>query len=168
MSSRTAPTILRHTDTDTDDETRYVDSIPPSADDAAYRAATPVQVARAQAEASMPSAQDVAARALPAVLRQTAGEGALRVGGFDLSLSGLTAGQSDALRSRAAMLGMSEGASARVSGQIAGDALPADIAKPGGYRLTIATDGARVEAFDAAGLYYAVEMLLSFAPAGAV
>ncbi|KND59025.1 Beta-hexosaminidase [Candidatus Paraburkholderia schumanniana] len=160
------PAILAHNDTD--DETRYVDRIPPVKDDAAAFAATPAQVHRASAEAALPTAQQVAAvaaRALPAVLRETAGEGAVQVGGIDLSLAGLSASQVAALVARAAALGLS-GPSVRVSGRIAAGALPADIAKSGGYRLTIATDGVSIDAFDAAGLFYGVQTLLSLAPAG--
>jgi hexosaminidase len=157
------PAILKHNDTD--DETRYVDRLPPGADDAAAFAATPAQVQRARAEAALPSAQQVAARALPSVLRSTAGEGAAPVGGVDLSLSGLTSSQVAALSSRAATLGLN-GAAVRVNGQIVGGALPADIARSGGYRLTIAQGGVRVDAFDAAGLFYGVQTLLSLTPAG--
>ncbi len=158
-----APAILKHNDTD--DETRYVDRIPPIADDAAAFAATPAQVQRARAEAALPSAQQTAARAVPAVLRSTAGEGAAQVGGIDLSASGLTSSQVAALTSRAATLGLT-GAAVRVSGQIAGGALPADIARAGGYRLTIAQDGVKIDAFDAGGLFYGVQTLLSLTPAG--
>ncbi|WP_232477659.1 family 20 glycosylhydrolase [Caballeronia calidae] len=157
------PAILKHNDTD--DETRYVDRIPPSADDAAAFAATPAQVQRARAEAALPSAQQTAARALPAALRSAPGEGAAQVGGIDLSVSGLTASQAAALKSRAATLGLN-GAAVRVSGQIVGGALPTDIARSGGYRLTIAPAGVNVDAFDASGLFYGVETLLSLAPAG--
>ncbi|SAL61764.1 beta-N-acetylhexosaminidase [Caballeronia peredens] len=157
------PAILRHNDTD--DETRYVDRIPSIKDDVAAFAATPAQAQRARAEAALPSAQQTAARALPAVLRETAGEGAAQVGGIDLSLAGLSASQVAALRSRAATLGLN-GPAVRVSGQIVGAALPGDIAKSGGYRLTIATSGVSIDAFDAAGLYYGVQTLLSLTPAG--
>jgi hexosaminidase len=155
--------ILKHNDTD--DETRYVDAIPPSADNAAAFNATPAQLARVRAEASLPSAQQSAARALPAVLRETAGEGALNVGALDLSMLALSDAQRAALKTRAASLGLG-GVSARVSGQLVGAALPADIAITGGYRLTIASSGANIEAFDAAGLYYGVQTLLSLTPAG--
>lgn len=156
------PAILAHNDTD--DETRYVDHIPPVKDDAAAFAATPAQAQRARAEAALPTAQQVAARALPAVLRETAGEGAVQVGGIDLSLAGLSASQVAAFVSRAAALGLS-GPSVRVSGRIAAGAMPADIAKSGGYRLTIATDGVSIDAFNAAGLFYGVPaMTLEDAP----
>ncbi|WP_244158662.1 family 20 glycosylhydrolase [Caballeronia fortuita] len=157
------PEILEHNDTD--DETRYVDRIPPGADNAAAFAATPAQVQRARAEAALPSAQQTAARALPAVLRSAPGDGAAQVGGIDLSVSGLTSSQVAALASRAAALGLT-GAAVRVSGQIAGGALPGDIARSGGYRLTIARGGVNIDAFDAAGLFYGVETLLSLTPAG--
>ncbi|WP_321791114.1 family 20 glycosylhydrolase [Caballeronia sp. J97] len=157
------PAILEHNDTD--DETRYVDRIPPSADNAAAFSATPAQVQRARAEAALPSAQQTAARALPAVLRSARGEGAAQIGGIDLALSGLTSSQAAALASRAAALGLT-GAATRVSGQIAGGALPADIARSGGYRLTIAQGGVNIEAFDSAGLFYGVQTLLSLTPAG--
>jgi len=157
------PAILKHNDTD--DETQYVDRIPPSADDAAGLAATPAQVQRARAEAAPPSAQQSAARAVPSVLRETAGEGAAQVGGIDLSVSGLTSSQTAALKSRVTTLGLN-GAAVRVNGQIVGGALPADIARSGGYRLTIAPGGVNVDAFDAAGLFYGVQTLLSLTPAG--
>ncbi len=82
-------TVLKHNDTD--DETQYVDAIPPSVDDAAAFAATTAQVFCARAEASLPSAQQTAARALPAVLRETQGEGAAQGAGIDVSLLGLSA-----------------------------------------------------------------------------
>ncbi|BBP96214.1 chitobiase [Burkholderia sp. SFA1] len=157
------PAILKHNDTD--DETRYVDRIPPSADDAAAFAATPAQVQRAWVEAALPSAQQVAARALPAVLRSTPNEGVAQIGGIELSMSGLTSPQRAALEARAATLGLT-GAALRVNGQIAGGSLPADIARAGGYRLTIAQGGANIDAFDAAGLFYGVQTLLSLTPAG--
>ncbi|BAN23128.1 family 20 glycosylhydrolase [Caballeronia insecticola] len=157
------PAILKHNDTD--DETRYVDRIPPIKDDATTLAATPAQVQRARAEAALPTAQQTAARAVPAVLRETAGEGAVQIGGIDLSLAGLSASQVTALRSRATTLGLN-GPAARVSGQIVGAALPGDTAKSGGYRLTIASGGVNIDAFDAAGLYYGAQTLLSLTPAG--
>ncbi|KXU86651.1 beta-N-acetylhexosaminidase [Caballeronia megalochromosomata] len=157
------PAILTHNDTD--DETRYVDKIPPSADNATAFSATPAQVQRARAEAALPSAQQTAARALPAVLRSAPGQGVAQIGGIELSLSGLTSSQTAALSSRAATLGLS-GAAVRVNGQIVGGALPSDIARSGGYRLTIAQGGVNIDAFDAAGLFYGVETLLSLTPAG--
>ncbi|WP_061169890.1 family 20 glycosylhydrolase [Caballeronia hypogeia] len=163
VDGNATPAILAHNDTD--DETRYVDRIPPVADDAAAFAATPAQVQRAKAEAALPSTQQSAARALPAVLRATAGEGATQVGGIDLSLAGLSSSQVAALNARANTLGLS-GPGVRVSGQIVGGALPVDIARSGGYRLTIAQGGVSIDAFDAAGLYYGVQTLLSLTPAG--
>ncbi|KND54494.1 Beta-hexosaminidase [Candidatus Paraburkholderia kirkii] len=80
-------------------------------------------------------------------------------------MSGLSASQAAALGSRAAALGL-DGAAAPVNGRIVGGALPADIAKGGGYRLTIAPGGVSIEAFDAAGLFYGVQTLLSLTPAG--
>jgi hexosaminidase len=157
------PAILTHNDTD--DETRYVDKIPPSADNATAFSATPAQVQRERAEAALPSAQQTAGRALPAVLRSAPGQGAAQIGGIDLSLSGLTSSQTAALSSRAATLSLS-GAAVRVNGQIVGSALPSDIARSGGYRLTIAQGGVNIDAFDAAGLFYGVQTLLSLTPAG--
>ncbi len=128
------PAILKHNDTD--DETQYVEAIPPISDDAAALAAPPAQIMRARAEAALPSAQQSAARALPAVLRAAQGEGAVQIGGIDLSLSGLTSSQTFALTSRAAVLGLN-GSGLPVSGRVVGAALPADIAISGGYRLTL-------------------------------
>lgn len=156
-------TVLKHNDTD--DETRYVDALPPSSDDAAAFAATPAQIQRARAEAALPSPQQTASRALPAVLRQQAGEGALSVGGIDPALPDLSATQVAALKTRATALGLSGGA-ARVTGRIVGSALPSDIATSGGYRLNIASNGVSIDAFDPAGLYYGVQTLLSLTPAG--
>nr|WP_306806003.1 family 20 glycosylhydrolase [Caballeronia sp. BR00000012568055] len=153
--------VLRHNDTD--DETQYVNAIPPSQDDAAAFAASPAQVLRARAEAAMPSAQQTAARALPSVLRETQGEGTAHVGGIELSLSGLSASQKAALQTRVAALGLGN-AGLHVSGQVVGGALPADIAMSGGYRLTITANGASIDAFDNAGLYYGVQTLLSLTP----
>jgi hexosaminidase len=158
-----SPVVLRHNDTD--DETQYVDALPPSEDNAAAFAATPVQVMRARAEAALPSAQQTAARAFPAVLRETQGTGTAHVGGIDLSMAGLSSSQTAALLAHASSMNLS-GSGLHVSGQIVGGALPADIATSGGYRLTIASNGATVDAFDAAGLYYAVQTLLSLTPAG--
>lgn len=155
--------VLRNNDTD--DESRYVEHLPPVADDAAAFAATPAQVLRARAEAVLPDARQVAARALPSVLREAAGQGVVQVGAVELNLPGLTAAQTVALATRAATLGLS-GPAMRVNGAIAAGTLPADIARHGGYRLSIAPGGVSIEAFDAAGLYYGTQTLLSLTPAG--
>ncbi|WP_408734308.1 family 20 glycosylhydrolase [Paraburkholderia bannensis] len=149
----------------TDDETQYVESLPPAADSAADFLQTPAQIQRGRAEAAAPSAQQVAARAVPAVLREQTGDGDLSVAGVALVLPGLQAGQLASLQARASTLGLT-GAQTTVTGRIAPATLPADVAVSGGYRLTITRDGVTVEGYDAAGVYYGVQTLFSLTPAG--
>lgn len=169
------PVMLRYDDTD--DETRYVDSLPANLSlpgEATNNTLTAAQKFRRQAEQGKPlAARLIAARALPAVKRQHLRErlgsrdGSIDVQlrGVELSLPDLPPASLAALRERAARLGL-EGAGVRVAGTLAPQALPADIAVPGGYRLQIAPDGVAIEAYDAAGLYYGVQTLFSLAPAG--
>lgn len=57
----TGSAVLRNNDTD--DETRYVDRLPAVADNVSAFVTTPTQVLRARAEAALPDARQVAARA---------------------------------------------------------------------------------------------------------
>ncbi|CAG9239928.1 N,N'-diacetylchitobiase [Paraburkholderia tropica] len=149
----------------TDDETQYVEGLPPNADSAADFEQTPAQILRARAEAAAPSAQQVAARAVPAVLREQAGDGDLSVGGVALAAPDLQAGQLAALQARASALGLT-GTPVAVTGRIAPTALPSDVAVSGGYRLTIARGGVTIDGYDAAGVYYGVQTLFALTPAG--
>ncbi|TCW82278.1 beta-N-acetylhexosaminidase [Burkholderia sp. SRS-46] len=146
-----APAVLRYNDTD--DELRYVESLPADAQSNSPGNAPPV------------AARPDASRALPSVKRQRALDGALELRGVDLALPELPAAQVAALRERAGTLGL-DGARVPVWGVIAPRRLPADIATPGGYRLAIGPRGAFIEGYDRAGLYYGVQTLFSLAPAG--
>lgn len=110
-------------------------------------------------------AAQVAGRALPTVLRQQTGSGQLAVQGLSLELAGVPDASVDALRQRAAQIGL-RGNGVRVQGRVVGAALPADIATAGGYRLRVGEGGVQVEGFDAAGVFYGVQTLLSLVPAG--
>lgn len=145
------PAVLKYNDTD--DETRYVDSLPPDAQ------------SNSPGNAPTVAAQPVANRALPSVKRARALQGALDLHGVDLRLQELSSAQVEALRERAHTLGLDD-ANARVAGVVAPQRLPADIAVPGGYRLTIGPRGAFVEGYDAAGEYYGVQTLYSLVPEG--
>lgn len=159
-----APAVLAQNDTD--DETQYVTALPPGPDDPSAFKATPAQVLRASAEAQPPMPAQIAARPIPAVLREQAGEGDAQIQGVALSLPALGAGELAALQARAATLGLAGGSATPVSGRVAPDALPTDIAISGGYRLTISRDGVNIDAFDTTGLYYGVQTLFSLTPAG--
>ncbi|HDR9188491.1 beta-N-acetylhexosaminidase [Burkholderia vietnamiensis] len=145
------PTVLRYNDTD--DELRYVESLPADAQNSSTGNAPPV------------AARPDASRALPSVKREQRLPGALELRGVELVLPELPDAQVAALRERAATLGL-DGARARVRGVVAPRRLPADIATPGGYRLAIGPRGVLVEGYDRAGLYYGVQTLFSLAPAG--
>ncbi|KVR74025.1 beta-N-acetylhexosaminidase [Burkholderia vietnamiensis] len=147
-----APTaVLRYNDTD--DELRYVESLPADAQNSSTGNAPPV------------AARPDASRALPSVKREQRLPGALELRGVELVLPELPDAQVAALCERAATLGL-DGARARVRGVVAPRRLPADIATPGGYRLAIGPRGVLVEGYDRAGLYYGVQTLFSLAPAG--
>jgi hexosaminidase len=156
--------VLKHNDTD--DETRYVDSLP---DGQPTIPVTPAQTVRQRVERGEPlPAQQVAARALPSVLREHAGDGEVDVRGVHLSLADLPdlpPASIAALRERAATLGLAK-SGLRITGVLAPRSLPADIAMSGGYRLRIGRTGAQVDGYDTAGLYYGVQTLLSLTPAG--
>ncbi|RQP36450.1 family 20 glycosylhydrolase [Burkholderia ubonensis] len=145
------PAVLRYDDTD--DELRYVESLPADAQNNSPGNAPPV------------AARPDASRALPSVKRQRTLGGTLELRGVDLALPELPSAQVAALRERAGTLGL-DGARVPVWGIVAPRRLPADIATPGGYRLAIGPRGAFIEAYDRAGLYYGVQTLFSLAPAG--
>ncbi|KVW43202.1 family 20 glycosylhydrolase [Burkholderia ubonensis] len=145
------PAVLRYNDTD--DELRYVESLPADAQNNSPGNAPPV------------AARPDAGRALPSVKRQRMLGGTLELRGIDLALPELPSAQVAALRERAGTLGL-DGARVPVWGVVAPRRLPADIATPGGYRLAIGPRGAFIEAYDRAGLYYGVQTLFSLAPAG--
>ncbi|WP_323122959.1 family 20 glycosylhydrolase [Burkholderia alba] len=145
------PAVLKYDDTD--DELRYVEKLPPDAQSNSTGTAPPAV------------AQPVAARALPAVKRQRIGDATLDVRGVELSLPDLSTAHVAALRDRADTLGL-YGSGVPVRGGVAPRRLPADIAVPGGYRLTIARRGVTIEGYDPAGLYYGVQTLFSLTPAG--
>ncbi|OJA95275.1 family 20 glycosylhydrolase [Burkholderia ubonensis] len=145
------PAVLRYNDTD--DELRYVESLPADAQNNSPGNAPPV------------AARPDAGRALPSVKRQRMLGGTLELRGIDLALPELPSAQVAALRERAGTLGL-DGARAPVWGVVAPRRLPADIATPGGYRLAIGPRGAFIEGYDRAGLYYGVQTLFSLAPAG--
>ena len=156
-----SPAVLKRDDTD--DETRYVDPLP---NDKTNVPMTPAQIFRQQVERGEPlPAQQLAARALPSVIRQQAGDGEVDLRGVELSLPDLPPASVAALRERANMLGLAK-QGLRITGMLAPRALPADIAVPGGYRLRIGGTGAAIDGYDAAGLYYGVQTLLSLTPAG--
>lgn len=163
-----APAVLKHNDTD--DETRYVESLPADSGKVPPNAGevteTPAQRLRVQAERGTPSpVAEVAARALPAVRRTQLSQGEIDLRGVELALPDLVPVHLAALRERASTLGLgSDGV--QVSGALAPQALPADIAVPGGYRLKIERSGVTIEGYDAAGLYYGVQTLFSLTPAG--
>ncbi|WP_175994332.1 family 20 glycosylhydrolase [Burkholderia vietnamiensis] len=145
------PAVLRYNDTE--DELRYVESLPADAQNSSTGNAPPV------------AARPDASRALPSVKREQRLPGALELRGVELVLPELPDAQVAALCERAATLGL-DGARARVRGVVAPRRLPADIATPGGYRLAIGPRGVLVEGYDRAGLYYGVQTLFSLAPAG--
>src|SRR5260370_10010441 len=153
--------VLKHNDTD--DETRYVDPLPNHKTNVPM---TPAQIFRQQVERGEPlPAQQVAARALPSVIRQQAGDGEVDLRGVELSLPDFPPPSVAALRERANMLGLAK-QGLRITGMLAPRAQPADIAVPGGYRLPVRGTGAAIDGYDAAGLYYGVQTLLSLTPAG--
>jgi hexosaminidase len=155
------PAVLKHNDTD--DETRYVDRLP---DGVPTIPVTPAQKLRQMVERGEPfPAKQVAARALPSVIRQQAAVGEVDLRGVELSLPDLPPASVVALREHAATLGLAK-RGLRITGALVPNGLPADIAVPGGYRLRIARTGAMVEGYDTAGLYYGVQTLLSLTPAG--
>ncbi|MDP9154717.1 MAG: carbohydate-binding domain-containing protein [Pseudomonadota bacterium] len=157
-----APAVLRQNDTE--DESRYVDALP--ANDNSGAPLTPAQIFRQQAERGEPlPAREVAARVLPSAMRTNVGEGEADLRGVEMSLPDLSPGQVEALRERAGSLGLAK-QGLPLTGVIAPHALPADIAVAGGYRVRIAPSGVSIDAFDAAGLYYGVQTVLSLAPAG--
>ncbi|KVE26953.1 beta-N-acetylhexosaminidase [Burkholderia singularis] len=147
-----APAVLRYNDTD--DETRYVESLPADAQ------------SNSAGNAPAVAAQPVTSRALPSVKRQRALGGALELRGVALMLPDLAPTHVAALRERAGTLGLDSANGAPVAGMLAPRRLPADIAVPGGYRLTIGPRGAFIEGYDTAGLYYGVQTLFSLTPAG--
>jgi hexosaminidase len=157
------PAVLKANNTD--DETQYVQSLPPSMDSATAFMQTPAQIERARAEAAPAPAARVAARAVPAVLRTQSADGGLQIGGVSLALPDLQAGPLAALQAHAATLGLT-GEPVPVAGRLAPATLPADVAVSGGYRLSITPAGVSIDAFDAAGLYYGVQTLFSLTPAG--
>jgi hexosaminidase len=146
-----APAMLQFDDTD--DETRYVVSLPADAQNNSTGNAPPV------------AAQPIAYRALPSVKRKRPLAGSLDLHGVRLLLANLSSGQTDALRDRAHTLGLDDSRTP-VVGIVAPRRLPADIAVPGGYRMAIGPRGVFVEGYDAAGVFYGVETLYSLAPAG--
>lgn len=155
------PAVLKHNDTD--DETRYVDPLPGGKP---AMPMTPAQKFRQMVERGEPlPAQQVAARALPSVMRQQAGDDEVDVAGVELSLPDLPTSSVVALRERATTLGLAKDG-LPITGALAPRSLPADIAVPGGYRLRIGRTGAQVDGYDTAGLYYGVQTLLSLTPAG--
>ncbi|MBY4830838.1 family 20 glycosylhydrolase [Burkholderia dolosa] len=145
------PAVLRYNDTD--DELRYVESLPADAQNSSTGNAPPV------------AARPDPSRALPSVKRQQMLAGALELRGVELALSDLPAAQVAALRERATTLGL-DGTRVPVRGAVEPRRLPADIATPGGYRLAIGPRGALIEGYDRAGLYYGVQTLFSLVPAG--
>lgn len=149
---RGAPPALLRFD-DTDDETRYVVSLPADAQNNSTGNAPPV------------AAQPNAYRALPSVKRERALEGSLDLHGVRLLLANLSRGQTEALYARAETLGLTD-ARTPIVGVVAPQRLPSDIATPGGYRLVIGARGAFIEGFDAAGVYYGVQTLFSLTPVG--
>jgi hexosaminidase len=146
-----APAMLQFDDTD--DETRYVVSLPADAQNNSTGNAPPV------------AAQPIAYRALPSVKRERPLAGSLDLHGVRLLLANLSPGQTDALRDRAHTLGLDDSRTP-VVGIVAPQRLPADIAVPGGYRMAIGPRGVFVEGYDTAGVFYGVETLFSLAPAG--
>lgn len=153
--------VLKHNDTD--DETRYVDALPDSKTDIPI---TPAQKFRQMVERGGPlPPQQVAARALPSVLRSQAGDGQVDARGVELSLPDLSPPSVAALRERATTLGLGT-RGLRITGALAPRGLPADIAVPGGYRMRIGSAGVVIDGYDTAGLYYGVQTLLSLTPAG--
>lgn len=156
------PAVLKQNDTD--DETRYVDALPVS--NQSSLPLTPAQTLRQQVERGEPlPAQQVAARPLPSAIRQNMGEGEVDLRGIDLSLPDLTPAHIEALRERASSLGLAK-QGLPITGAVAPHALPADIAVPGGYRVRIAPTGVSIDGYDAAGLYYGVQTVLSLTPVG--
>lgn len=145
------PAVLRYNDTD--DELRYVESLPADAQNNSTGNAPPV------------AARPDASRALPSVKREQPLPGTLDLRGVELALPDLPDTQVAALRERATTLGL-DGARVPVRGAVAPRRLPADIATPGGYRLAIGPRGVLIEGYDRAGLYYGVQTLYSLAPAG--
>jgi hexosaminidase len=153
--------VLKHNDTD--DETRYVEALPDNKTDIPI---TPAQKFRQMVERGEPlPPQDVAARVLPSVIRTHEGEGQVDVRGVELSLPDLSPASLAALRERANTLGLGT-RGLRITGVLAPDSLAADIMTPGGYTMGIERTGVVIEAYDAAGLYYGVQTLLSLTPAG--
>jgi hexosaminidase len=180
------PAVLKHNDTD--DETRYVEPLPgdtarlsgdktnvpitpiipitPITPIIPITPITPAQKFRQLVERGEPlPARQVAARVLPSVMRQQAGDGEVDLRGVELSLPALPPARVAALRERANTLGLAK-RGLRITGVLAPRALPADIAVPGGYRLQIGRTGVTIDGYDTAGLYYGVQTLFSLTPAG--
>ena len=145
------PAVLQYNDTD--DETRYVESLPADAQN------------NSRGNAPTVDAQPASARVLPAVKRERAQGGTLALHGVEQRLHDLSYAQVAALREHARTIGLGD-SDTRVVGIVAPQRLPADIAVPGGYRLAIGPRGAFVEGYDAAGVYYGVQTILSLVPAG--
>jgi hexosaminidase len=145
------PAVLQYNDTD--DETRYVESLPADAQN------------NSRGNAPTVDAQPVSARVLPAVKRERTLDGTLALHGIELRLPDLSYAQVAALREHARAIGLGD-SDTRVVGMVAPQRLPADIAVPGGYRLAIGPRGAFIEGYDAAGVYYGVQTILSLVPAG--
>ena len=145
------PAVLQYNDTD--DETRYVESLPADAQN------------NSRGNAPTVDAQPVSARVLPAVKRVLAQGGTLALHGVELRLPDLSYAQVAALREHARTIGLGD-SDTRVVGIVAPQRLPADIAVSGGYRLAIGPRGAFIEGYDAAGVYYGVQTILSLVPAG--
>ena len=145
------PAVLRYDDTD--NELRYVESLPADAQNNSTGNAPPVAV------------RPDPGRALPSVKRELPLPGTLELRGVELALPDLPDVQVAALRERATTLGL-DGAGVPVRGFVAPRRLPADLATPGGYRLAIGPRGVLIEGYDRAGLYYGVQTLYSLAPAG--
>lgn len=110
------------------------------------------------------AAADVAARVIPAALRVKPDGGKTAAAGLSWRLPALAPDARAALAQRSRQLGLA-GQGLPVSGAVV-KGLPADIAVAGGYRLRVGRGGARIDAHDAAGLFYGAQTLLGLMPQG--
>ena len=110
------------------------------------------------------AAADVAARVIPAALRVKPDGGKAAVNGLNWRYAG--AGSGRAHGAGAARPSIGPDRSGPAGQRRRGQDLPADIAVAGGYRLRVTRGGARVDAHDAAGLFYGAQTLLGLIPHG--
>lgn len=87
-------------------------------------------------------------------------------GGVALDLNGLSAESHAAIAQRFALFNVAENpAGYAIKGDIQPDTFSGKLAQPGGYRLEIKQDGARIIGYDSSGLFYGLMSITSLLPA---